>query len=205
MIVVVGGHSRNIGKTSVVAGLIAALPEARWTAVKITQYGHGVCSIAGRSCECVIECEDNFALTEEIAPNDSDSGRFLAAGAVHSYWLRTAMGQLHHGWPSLGRILDQSANAMLESNSVVGLLRPDLYLVVLDFAVEDMKASARRHLDRADAYVIVNGRAAGPAWSRELSDKPRFPVAAPGFLTAELIGFVREALARPHLRSGAGG
>jgi len=41
-LVVVGGHSRNVGKTSVVAGLIAALQELDWTAVKITQYGHGV-------------------------------------------------------------------------------------------------------------------------------------------------------------------
>ena len=42
-IVVVGGQSRNLGKTSVVAGLIAAMRERNWTAAKITQYGHGVC------------------------------------------------------------------------------------------------------------------------------------------------------------------
>ena len=51
-IVVVGGHTKNIGKTSVVAGLIAALPEMRWTAFKITQYGHGVCSANGEPCDC---------------------------------------------------------------------------------------------------------------------------------------------------------
>ena len=44
MLVVVGGHSRNIGKTSVVAGIIRKLRGRQWTAVKITQYGHGVCS-----------------------------------------------------------------------------------------------------------------------------------------------------------------
>ena len=32
MLVVVGGHSRNIGKTSVVAGLIRKLRDRRWTA-----------------------------------------------------------------------------------------------------------------------------------------------------------------------------
>ena len=47
MLVVVGGHSRNIGKTSVVAGLIRKLRDRKWTAVKITQYGHGVCSHHG--------------------------------------------------------------------------------------------------------------------------------------------------------------
>ena len=44
MLVAVGGHTRDIGKTSVVSGLICALPQFPWTAVKITQYGHGVCS-----------------------------------------------------------------------------------------------------------------------------------------------------------------
>ena len=41
MLVVVGGHSRNIGKTSVVAGLIRKLRDRKWTALKITQYGNG--------------------------------------------------------------------------------------------------------------------------------------------------------------------
>jgi molybdopterin-guanine dinucleotide biosynthesis protein len=40
MLVVVGGHSRNLGKTSLVAGLIRKFRERNWTALKITQYGH---------------------------------------------------------------------------------------------------------------------------------------------------------------------
>jgi len=42
--VVVGGHTRNIGKTSVMAGLIRELQSLAWTAVKITQYGRGTFS-----------------------------------------------------------------------------------------------------------------------------------------------------------------
>ena len=56
-LIVVGGHSRSVGKTSVVAGIIAALPEMHWTAAKITQYGHGICSANGRTCDCAVrEC-----------------------------------------------------------------------------------------------------------------------------------------------------
>ena len=51
-IVVIGGHSRNVGKTSVVAGLIAKLPAYNWTAFKVTQFGHGRCSLNGRPCQC---------------------------------------------------------------------------------------------------------------------------------------------------------
>ena len=88
-LVVVGGHSRNVGKTSVVAGLIAALPERDWTAVKITQYGHGVCSVNGESCGCAVD-EHTFALTEERdRAGKGDTSRFLAAGARRSLWVRT--------------------------------------------------------------------------------------------------------------------
>ena len=63
-IVVVGGHTRNIGKTSVVAGLIAALPQRRWTAIKITQFGHGVCSANGEPCDCET-ADHTIAISEE--------------------------------------------------------------------------------------------------------------------------------------------
>ena len=46
-LIVIGGHSRSVGKTSVVAGITSALREFEWTAVKITQYGHGICSANG--------------------------------------------------------------------------------------------------------------------------------------------------------------
>ena len=36
MIVAVGGHSRNVGKTSVAAGLIYAFRKYSWTAIKIS-------------------------------------------------------------------------------------------------------------------------------------------------------------------------
>ncbi len=40
MVVVVGGHSRNVGKTSVICGIIRALPTWNWTAIKITPHEH---------------------------------------------------------------------------------------------------------------------------------------------------------------------
>ena len=197
MLVVVGGHSRNIGKTSVAAGLIAATPQARWTAVKITQHGHGVCSTAGQPCGCAIEYDHPFAISRETAPNQTDSGRFLGAGAERSYWLRTPVGQLGQAMPELRRILDSSSNVILESNSVMRFLRPDLYLVVLDLANTDMKDSSRLYFDRADAF-IVTGDGAVP-WNgippRWLEAKPRFAVSPPRYVSADVAAFVAERLA----------
>src|SRR6476620_12356439 len=76
-LIVIGGHSRSVGKTSVVAGLIAALPEFQWTAFKITQYGHGICSANGEACDCATG-DHSWAITaEKNRAADSDTSRFL--------------------------------------------------------------------------------------------------------------------------------
>ncbi len=163
-IVVVGGHTRNIGKTSVVAGLIAALPQRRWTAIKITQFGHGVCSANGEPCDCET-ADHTIAISEERdRTSGADSSRYLAAGAARSFWVRTRQGQLSEAMPRLRALLAESENAIVESNSVLRFLQPDLSLSVLDPAVEDFKPSALRYLDRVDALVVPAGAVFSPGW-----------------------------------------
>ena len=201
-IVVVGGHTRNIGKTSVVAGLIAALPEMRWTAVKITQYGHGICSANGEACDCAT-ADHTIAVSEERQRDSgTDSSRYLAAGALHSFWVRTQQGELHEAMPKVRKLIESAGNIIIESNSVLRFLRPDLALSVLDPSVEDFKPSALRFLDRVDALVMpAAARDLGrkdAAWAgvsaQLVARKPKFYFEAPGYCTAELAGFVRERL-----------
>lgn len=203
-VVVVGGHTRNIGKTSVMAGLIAALPEMRWTAVKITQYGHGICSANGEACDCAT-ADHTIAVSEERQrESGTDSSRYLAAGALHSFWVRTQQGELHEAMPKVRRLIEMAENIIIESNSVLRFLRPDLAVSVLDPSVEDFKASALRFLDRVDALVMpVSARDLpqhGPAWagvSAQLVErKPKFYFEAPAYCTAELTEFVRYRLVR---------
>ncbi len=47
MIVVVGGHSRRVGKTAVICGLLRGLPDAGWTAVKLSPHAHAEDEQAG--------------------------------------------------------------------------------------------------------------------------------------------------------------
>lgn len=163
-LVVVGGHTRNIGKTSVVAGLIQALPQFDWTAMKITQFGHGICSASGTICGCCLAPDHPFAVDQERQPTESDSGRFLGAGARRSYWVRTAMGQLGSAIEAVREVQAGSTNLIVESNSLVEFLRPDLFLMVLDPAQSDFKASSRRVLAQADACVVIDRGGAQPSW-----------------------------------------
>jgi hypothetical protein len=194
-IVVVGGHTRNIGKTSVVAGLIAALPELRWTAIKITQFGHGVCSANGEPCDCET-ADHTIAVSEERdAASGTDSSRYLAAGAARSLWVRTRQGQLSEAMPRVRQLVAQAENAIIESNSVLRFLQPDVSLTVLDPSVSDFKASALRYLDRVDALVIRDGAVFDPAWAgvsrRLIASKPKFHFQQPDYCSRELAEFVR--------------
>jgi hypothetical protein len=198
-IVVIGGHTRNIGKTSVMAGLIAATRELDWTAFKITQFGHGVCSANGEPCDCET-AEHTIAITEERErTSGTDSSRCLAAGAVKSFWVRTRQGQLAEAMPRLRKELERSRNAILESNSVLRFLRPDLYVSVLDPAVADFKESAKRYLDRADAVLVPDGVLGRPVWEgislKLVEGTPVFAMRAPDYCPEELVAFVRERLA----------
>ncbi|HWY02265.1 MAG TPA: hypothetical protein VNX60_01255 [Candidatus Acidoferrum sp.] len=196
-IIVIGGHSRSVGKTSVVAGLISALPEFHWTAVKITQYGHGICSANGEACDCAT-ADHSWAISEERdRSGDSDTSRFLVAGAVHAWWARTEQGRLAEAMPALRQRLEGSANVIIESNSVLKFLRPDLYLTVLDPGTADFKNSAREFLDRAHA-VILHQAPPGAAWQavslKPVAERPIFRVSPPPYVSAEIVEFVRTRL-----------
>jgi len=187
-LIVIGGHTRSIGKTQLVCDVISAFRPANWIAGKITQYGHGVCAQNGENCDCAPDqhvCAINW---EVQADTGTDSARFLAAGARRSFWLRTKQGFLAEGLPLLRAALQETladANGdlpplIVESNSLLQFLKPSLYFSVVDPAKEDFKDSARVALDRADALVLRGSSdsfpSMEPAWmklpSRLLLEKP---------------------------------
>jgi hypothetical protein len=203
MLVVVGGHSRNIGKTSLVAGLIRRLCDRHWVALKITQYGNGVCEhhAGSGTCGCEPESGEPFALSEEYEPGKTDSGRFLAAGAERSFWLRAPSGELARAAETVRKILRQGENVIVESNSVVELVQPDVFLMLMDFSCEDFKPSSLRFMDRADAFVVVDRGINAPLWAdvaQGLWDrKPQFLVKPPKYASAEVVEFVRSKVSQP--------
>lgn len=187
-VIVIGGHTRSIGKTQLVCDVIAAFPRANWIAGKITQYGHGVCAQNGDNCDCA-PTEHICALDWELnRDTGTDSSRFLAAGARRSFWLRTKQGYLAEGLPLLRAAVKEAQTTsygelptlILESNSLLQFVKPSLYFAVVDPSKEDFKDSARVALDRADALVLRGSgaafSAAAPAWarlpSRLLREKP---------------------------------
>jgi hypothetical protein len=222
-VVVVGGHTRSIGKTQLVCDLISAFPEAQWVAGKITQYGHGVCAQNGENCDCAPDEHICAVSWETRADSGTDSGRFLEAGAQRSFWLRTKQGFLAEGMPLLRAALQQAkptgnrglGNLILESNTLLQFVKPSLYLMVLDPAKADFKESARLQMDRASAFVLrdalpqsAQNRENSPSWTgvplQLLRGKPQFlqreGEALPGGLTETVRLLLRREDANESIR-----
>src|SRR5690242_13935999 len=102
--IVIGGQASGVGKTSAICSLIAAIPERKWTAIKITQCNHQ--SGEGKQCDCELNGSP-VAMTGWVSsgrwPVNSykqdglaraDTYRYMAAGAVQSLWVRTLPGHL---------------------------------------------------------------------------------------------------------------
>lgn len=137
MIVVVGGAGRNSGKTSVICDILSAMPEARWTAIKLTSDAHGA------------DLREPLLCWETVAGSRKDTERFLAAGAERSVWIRTPGEAL----AAAVRPLTQG-NVLIESNSVLDVLEPDLFLFVQATPEASYKPSAGKQVARADAIVV---------------------------------------------------
>jgi len=220
-LIVVGGHTRNIGKTQLVCDVIAALPSAHWLAGKITQYGHGVCAQNGENCDCATT-EHAVALDWESAgvpltKSGSDSARFLQAGAERAFWLRTKQGYLAEGMPLLRDALASAApqgkasdgseglNVIIESNSLLQFVKPSLYVTVFDASREDFKDSARQMLDRAGVFVFRRGLdendVTRPPWlqlpAQLLREKPPLLQRQGGPLPEPLFQLVKRILESP--------
>ena len=151
-IIVVGGSTKGAGKTTLVCGLIAALPEFRWNAVKITTHEH----------------HDYQPIWEEKLPgDDSDTARYLAAGAVRAF-LATPPTRPDSPQPNLLPLLDQlwpnfgrGTNLIFESNSVVHHVRPNVCFMIhagprRELPLPERKPSFLAALNHADALVAAS-------------------------------------------------
>ena len=109
--------------------------------------------------------------------------------------------------PAVQDKLAESKNAIVESNSVLQFLQPDLYLVVIDPAVHDSKTSAQKFLDRADAMIVHHRPSpAHEEWFTTLSKlktgRPVFLITSPKYVTREIVEFVRKALSSQDAAGG---
>jgi hypothetical protein len=176
-IIAVGGNGRNVGKTSLVCGLIAALTEYRWTAVKITIHLHG----------------EHDAVWEDTAPGQgTDTARFLAAGARRAFLVTAHQDDLPIAkmWAAIG----SDMNVIFESNRIAPALKPDLCLGVMGGSGTEWKPSFVVFLERADALVIEED--GNVRWLQLPTSAKLFRLAELSRISPEMLDWLRVRLAQ---------
>ncbi len=143
MLIAIGSHSRRAGKSWLVCELVRSIPEARWTVVKIAGHAHGLAA--------------GYSLEEERDPaGRHDTSRYLAAGAARAFLLRYAPDRLGDAVPALRELIAAAPNTVIESNSILKYINPDLYVFVRNEDAPEFKPSAHAWAGRAGAVVRMD-------------------------------------------------
>jgi hypothetical protein len=182
-IIVVGGNARNVGKTALVTGLISHLVGYGWTALKITSHAH----CGGPATR--------FQIVEEQQRSGCpDTARYLAAGAVRAWLVCAPEDTLAQGMPMVRSLLEEARNAIVESNRILEFIQPDLALAIMDPKTPDIKPSAQRFFQLADAVLFPGGAYEPFPGCLPRKGIPNFVVQAPSYLNDEVLSFVKQQL-----------
>jgi hypothetical protein len=183
-VLVIAGSGRGAGKTAVGCALIAAIPELRWVAVKVTPHLHDV----------------GEEVWEEIdGGSDKDTGRYLAAGARRAFLIGGAsesraaglIGEARRGAPECDALLVESNR--IAAGVVANRGERVVSIAVLAGAESEWKASLRECVGSVDALVLADGVSA-EGFESPFLRRPVFGLAAGQWSVPELVRFVRGKL-----------
>jgi len=180
-VLVVGGGGRGAGKTAVACALMAAMPELRWVAVKVSPHSHGL---------------QDGVWEEQDRESEKDTGRYLRAGARRAFLVR--------GGDDAGEVVEKVRvlaadcdSGLVESNRVMASAvakpgEPVVSIAVLAGGEEEWKASLFETAGRIDALVLAGGP---PRTSFDvLEASPVFALEAGKWVNTELIDLIRNRL-----------
>lgn len=151
---VVGATSRNCGKTSFICQLVSRFQNSQPIAIKVKtlypndQRWHGSGSLLNTPFE-IREAGTGRGVV--------DSERLLDAGAHRVFYLKTRVEFLGSALPELLNQIPSMHPLIFESNSVLQLLHPGIFLMIKGSDPENYKPSALRFMEDADFLIGTNG------------------------------------------------
>lgn len=164
-LIVVGGHSRRIGKTTVVTTILSSLRDQAWAAIKISAHRHG------SALDCL----------EETRPGqESQAARYLDAGARRAFLYRAPDHSLPDAARRVEQLLAAGCDVIAESNRIAEWIPPDLVLFVIAPDVADWKPSSKACLSRASAIVLSRASGTVPNAADVNSPLPKFRLGPSG-------------------------
>jgi molybdopterin-guanine dinucleotide biosynthesis protein len=154
IIVAVSGFSSNVGKTTLMCELLNRLPG--WEAIKLTRGHYRSCGRDPAGC-CVSDLlRDEPVIRSGREANyqtGKDTGHFWDAGASNVHWVIVSDGQVEAGInEALARV--KSAGVLIEGNSFLDYVTPNLAVMCARSEGGKVKPSARRALMKSDLVYL---------------------------------------------------
>ena len=187
--ILVGGQTKNIGKTTLVCNIIAAFSHLRWNGVKITSHRHEAIG-----CELRIE-GTSYMVWEQISlAAQSDTTRFLRAGAEKAFLIQAEDAALEEAYSALRSLFRPDSHVIVESTRAARVLHSDLFLMVVNGAQTDFKSSAEQQLGNVDVIVLSGEQKPIPHFlSQMLQRKPVFSLMADS-LDSHLVSLISDVI-----------
>ena len=154
-LVAVSGFSSNVGKTTLVCELLRQLPG--WEAIKLTRGHYRSCGRDPAGC-CVSDLlRDQPVIRSGRAANyqlGKDTGHFWDAGAANVHWVIVKDDQVERGINE-ARSRVEADGVIIEGNSFLEYVTPDLAIMCARSEGGKIKPSARKNLAKSDFLYLT--------------------------------------------------
>jgi len=147
--IMIGGNSRNSGKTTMACSCIAKLSDVHEViGLKVTSIRPGEEDLHGNHED---NFSDNFSIYEEKNPESlKDTSKMLKAGATHVYYIRA---EENFTKQAILHFLSKYVNKQLivcESRSLREIISPGLFLIMMKLQVVEKTKDMDKYLKKAD-------------------------------------------------------
>ncbi len=147
--VMIGGNSRNSGKTTMACCIISKLaPTQEVIGLKVTSIRPGEEGFHGTHLE---ELNDDFSILEELnADSHKDTSKMLRAGAAHVYYIRVAETHIEKALIHFMSRYIKKQIVICESRSLREFVNPGLFLVMIRIPAIGKAKDISKFLGKAD-------------------------------------------------------
>ncbi len=166
--VIIGGNSRNSGKTTMACDMIDRLSATHEViGLKVTSIRPGEADMHGNHAN---EETSDYTITAESDPNSGkDTSKMLMAGASQVFYIRASENFIEK---AILHFLSRDINKQIivcESRSLRGIIDPGLFLMMMRLPVEGKIKEVTDYLSLADRVFYF-----GPDSYRDRTEKQKF-------------------------------
>ncbi len=158
-LLIVGGATRNVGKTTFVINIIKKFnKDCKLISLKIKTIYPDDTFFHGKD-ENPLKENEKYRIREiSITDENKDAERMLKAGAYKVFYIKSEINFLDRAFNEFMKMIDNDNLIICESNSLRFIIKPEIYLFLKMNNTVEMKPSAEKLISFADKVILSDGQ-----------------------------------------------